>query len=163
VQVRDGTVFHEMLHLRRGPAGWVLFVVAAGCVLLPLLLGAGLWVLLGLSVGLVIAIVTWFAGTETTVSDETVELAIRPWPMKRRIPLRDVVDAEIVIADANTTYFGGWEGSRGGLGGALVESVEGSRQVGNRSIRLHLAGHRTVQFATWRPQQALTAIRQARS
>lgn len=157
--MRVGAGFHEMLHLRRASAGWTLFAVSIFVGVASLALLGGVLSSIGVVVALLLAIGTWFAGTETTITSEEIRLVMRPYPRARRIPLADVVEAEIVFADANTTFFGGWEGSRGGLGGALAESVEGPRSVGNRSIRLHLSDGRMVQFATWRPHQALAAIR----
>jgi len=151
-------VFHEVLHLRRGPAGWTLLLVAAAGAALSLALFDAPWSVIGVAVGFGLATVTWFAGTETTITTDELRLALRPLPRARRFPLADVARAEIVLADANTSYFGGWKGSRGGLGGAVVESIEGPRQIGNRSIRVELVDGRTVQFATWRPREALAAI-----
>lgn len=79
----------------------------------------------------------------------------------RCIPIADVTSAEITIADFQTSMFGGWEGSRGGLHGAIVESVEGPKQVGNRAVRLQLRGGEVVQFATWKPNAVIDAIRSA--
>lgn len=156
--VGHGVSFHEVLRMRRAPAGWTLFFLSfmliAGA---PVLLHGAPWWPFALA-GVALAAGTWFAGTETTITPVEIVLASRPLPWPRRIALTEVVAAEIVIADANTFYFGGWEGSRGGLYGAVTESIEGPRQVGNRSIRLELSSGKRVQFATWQPRAALAAI-----
>lgn len=138
----------------------MLLLVAASLPVTVALLSPGTgWVAAAVVLGVIGAMVVWVAGTETTVTADEVLRRLRPLPGVRRIRLADVVTAEIVIADSNTTYFGGWEGSRGGLGGAVVASIEGERQLGNRSIRLVLVDGRSVQLATWRPRAALAAIR----
>lgn len=119
------------------------------------------WWLLGSVLGAGMFGATWFGGGETVVTTAAVLRRIRPWPRTQRIEIHDVVSADTVIADYQVNMFGGWEGSRGGLHGALVESLEGPRHVGNRAVRLELRSGAVVQFATWKPIAVLEALRSA--
>ena len=160
----DETVlFREALLLRRGSVGWSLLALGCGIAVLGavIALNGVVWGLAALVLGPVVFVATWFGGGETVVTTSGILRRVRPLPRTRRIAIEDVASVEVVIADSQTSMFGGWEGSRGGLNGALVESVEGPQQVGNRAVRLQLRSGEVIQFATWKPAAAISAIRAA--
>ena len=161
--MKEEVLFHEILLLRRGPAGRSLMTTACGLTVLGIWLSARgtAWGFAVSVLGVLVFAAVWLGGGETTVTRAAVSRRLRPLPRARRIPIADVRSVDWTIGDFQTSMFGGWEGSRGGLMGAVAESVEGPRQVGNRAVRLQLQSGKVVQFATWKPKTAIAAIRSA--
>jgi len=152
--------FREALWLRRGQVGRILAVL--GVVLVAVgVVGYATGAPLLLLVSLPGAVAVTFAMTvhvETIVDDGTFSTTWRPWRAHRPIAISDVVDHDVTVLDQQVALFGGWAGSRGGLYGAVVESMEGPRQVGNRAVVLTLADGRTVTVRTWQPRRLLRAL-----
>jgi hypothetical protein len=107
--------------------------------------------------GSLVAAAVFLVRAETIVTDSYLHLRLFPLPA-RRVPLERVVRVEETYGDFAASVFGGWSGSRGGLVGAIVESAEGPRQVGNRAVRVLLDDGSFVQFGTWQPKRAVAAI-----
>ena len=150
--------FHEVRHLRDGPAGIPLMALGVLLALLGLLFIRPAWLGTTWAVGgLVMAAVPLIVRAETTVTNTDLRLRLFPLP-ERNVPLHRVTRVEETYGDFAASVFGGWRGSRGGLIGALVESAEGPRQVGNRALRVHLDDGSFVQFGTWQPSRAKEMI-----
>lgn len=114
--------FREVRHVRNGAFGTSSVVIGIGLAAGALLAEPDLpRFLLGLA-----AAVTLVAGrlarVETTVTDAAV--AVRVPPLRSRvIPLTDITEAQIVIADSLVPLFGGWN-SRAGLTASRVRDLK---------------------------------------
>lgn len=145
-----------MRHIKRGAfgaAGVVVggVLVVAGMAVEPLLVQALL-----AGVGVAVIATSRLACVETTVNESSVTIRIPPI-RTRRIPLVEIREAEIVVADNLVPMFGGWN-SRAGLTGAMVRDLEGDRSVGNRAVRLHLVDGGFVQVGSWKPAQLVASL-----
>ena len=104
-------VFREELFIRRAPAGWTLFLAGSTATVTGMWwwIRSG-WGLLVVLLGCALVVGAALAGTATTITATAITLWRRPLRRPRRIPLADVVSAEVVIGDSNTSTSAGGRG-----------------------------------------------------